>query len=78
MSKFNEAEKTLMAMADIVLGLGVIATVLMIVNLFGNFELIKLVSAIATFLGSLVVWAVLLCIAECVQNIREIKNKLLS
>ena len=50
----------------------------MIIDLFGNFDLIKLLIAIVPLLGSLIVWAILLCIAECVQNIRDIKNKLLS
>lgn len=78
MSKFNEAEKTLITMADVVLGLGAMVTVVMIIDLFGNFDLIKLLITIVPLLGSLIVWAILLCIAECVQNIRDIKNKLLS
>ena len=62
MSKFNEAEKTLITMADVVLGLGAMVTVVMIIDLFGNFDLIKLLIAIVPLLGSLIVWAILLCI----------------
>lgn len=78
----NKEEATLIVLANIVLVVGIIASIIltfiMAYDKYGDIRTDGLIFTIATLLSSIVTWAVLLCIAKTSKNIREIRNKLLS
>ena len=78
----NKDEGTLIVIANIILTIGVIASIvltfIMAYDKYGDIQYTGLVITLSTLLSSIVTWAVLLCIAKISKNIREIRNKLLS
>lgn len=78
----NKEEGTLIVIANIILTIGVIASIvltfIMAYDKYGDIQYTGLVITLSTLLSSIVTWAVLLCIAKISKNIREIRNKLLS
>ena len=78
----NKEEATLIVIANIVLTIGIIASIvltfIMAYDKYGDIQYTGLVITLSTLLSSIVTWAVLLCIAKISKNIRDIKNKLLS
>ena len=78
----NKEEATLIVIANIVLTIGIIASIvltfIMAYGKYGDIQYTGLAITLSTLLSSVVTWAVLLCIAKISKNIREIRNKLLS
>ena len=78
----NKEEGTLIVIANIILTIGVIASIvltfIMAYDKYGDIQYTGLVITLSTLLSSIVTWAVLLCMAKISKNIREIRNKLLS
>ena len=78
----NKEEGTLIVIANIILTIGIIASIvltfIMAYDKYGDIQYTGLVITLSTLLSSIVTWAVLLCIAKISKNIREIRNKLLS
>lgn len=79
---YRTEESTLIIIANIVIALGVLASMILaftiIYDKYMGFNPTGLAITISTLLSSIVIWAVLLCIAKISKNIREIRNKLLS
>ena len=78
----NKEEATLIVIANIVLTIGIIASIvltfIMAYDKYGDIQYTGLAITLSTLLSSVVTWAVVLCIAKISKNIREIRNKLLS
>ena len=81
----NKEEATLIVIANIVLTIGIIASIVLTFfkqktayEIYGDIQYTGLAITLSTLLSSVVTWAVLLCIAKISKNIREIRNKLLS
>ena len=78
----NKEEASLIVIANIVLTIGIIASIvltfIMAYDKYGDIQYTGLAITLSTLLSSVVTWAVLLCIAKISKNIREIRNKLLS
>lgn len=78
----NKEEGTLIVIANIILTIGIIASIVLTFIIaydkYGDIQYTGLVITLSTLLSSIVTWAVLLCIAKISKNIRDIKNKLLS
>lgn len=79
---YRTEESTLIVIGNIVIVLGVLASMILAFtithNKYTGFNPTGLAITISTLLSSIVTWAVLLCIAKTSKNIREIRNKLLS
>lgn len=75
-------ESTLIVIANIIIALGVLASMIfaftIVEDKYEGFSPKGLAITISTLLSSIVIWAVLLCIAKISKNVREIRNKLLS
>lgn len=82
LNPYNKEEGTLIVIANIILTIGIIASIvltfIMAYDKYEGIQYTELVITLSALLSSIVTWAVLLCIAKISKNIREIRNKLLS
>lgn len=84
MESCNSEETVLIVLANVILIVGIIASItLMVVMIYmykryGDVRTDEMIIMIATLLSSIITWAVLSFFAKISKNIREIRNKFLS
>lgn len=78
---YKTEESTLIVIANLTIVLGIIASIILALTVVYHksvgFNPEEFAITISVLLSSIVIWAVLLCIAKISKNIREIRNKLL-
>ena len=81
LNSYNKEEGTLIVIANIILTIGIIASIVLTFIMayekykYGVIQYTELVITLSALLSCIVTWAVLLCIAKISKNIREIRNK---